>query len=92
MPKPAAISNTSIARFLRVVGRVNLVLAITCIATPSIRSYSGEGMALLLAVGLLTGAALMGLVAQRFDARPRWAFATLRDSIWQLGGYRLSAT
>lgn len=81
----AAVSDKSIARLNRAIGMINLALAFTCMATPSISSYVGDGMALLLVVCLLAGATLMFVVARCFDPRPQAADAAPSHSSWQLG-------
>lgn len=80
-----AVSDTTIAQTHRVIGMVNLALALVCLAMPAIRSYVGEGMALLLTVCLLAGAAVMFRLAHCFDPYPRGAVATLGHTIRQHG-------
>jgi hypothetical protein len=89
---PATASDMSIARFHRTVGQVNVALAVVCIATPAIRTLLGDGMALLLAASLLSGAALMSLVARCYDPRRRSAVVASNRPVWQVGARTVIAT
>jgi hypothetical protein len=91
MAMSAATPGSSIAWFHRLVGLVNLSLAVVCIGTPAIGSLVGVGVALLLAACLLAGAGLMFFVARYIDPRPLGAFATLSDSIGERGAQKLAA-